>query len=155
MANDEPHAPVGKDGGHGRRVLRQAPWSRRGWYTDEYYASRDAALDKKVEAAGKGLNPYGYYEDRPGLAISPVMHNPYFAFGHTVVFAWLGFFLLGKLGETGWPTYVLAIFCEIVALLALVMGALRIPGWHHARKIAKAHVAAHGGTFPPELRWYT
>ncbi|MHA6667555.1 hypothetical protein ACX3O0_01665 [Homoserinimonas sp. A447] len=112
-------------------------------------------MDKKVEAAGKGLNPYGYYEDRPGLAMSPVMHNPYFSFGHTVVFGWVGLFLFGKLDETGWLTFVLVIGCEVVAVLALVMGVLRIPSWHRARKVAKAHVAAHGGSFPPELRWYT
>lgn len=60
----------GGDKGHRRRKNRlvQAPWSREGWYTDEYYASRDRELDAKVEAAGK-VNPYGYYEDRPGLAV--------------------------------------------------------------------------------------
>lgn len=133
----------------------QWPWSRKGWYTDEYRTSRDQELDAKVEDSGKGLNPYGYYTDRPGLAISPLMHNPYFGFLFVPLGGWLIWFLLGKGAADSWWTLALICLVGLVGLLAAVMSALRIPGWHRARKLARAHVAEHGGDLPPELRWYT
>lgn len=133
----------------------QMPWSDEGWYTDEYHAERDQVLDKKVEAVGKGLNPYGYYTDRPGLAISPMMHNPYFSFVLAGAFAWLGWFIFDKLIGVLWLAIVLCAFFGLIAILAVVISAFRIPGWHRARKVAKAHVTEHGGEFPSELKWYT
>lgn len=143
----------------GRHVKRgksvQMPWSNKGWSTDEYYADRDRDLDKKVEQAGRGVNPYGYYEDRPGLAISPVMHNPYFTYVLAGVNAWLAWFSFDKLAGLLWLAVSVCVFFGLIALIAIVMTSLRVPGWHRARKVAKAYVAEHGGKFPSELKWYT
>ena len=131
------------------------PWVRNGWYTDEYYANRDRELDEKVEKTGKGLNPYGYYTDRPGLVISPLMHNPYFGYPFVLLGGWLIWFLLDR-GATGsWLVFALIILVGFVALFVLIMSTLRIPGWHRARRLARAYIAEHGGEFPAELRWYT
>lgn len=155
MVAKEPREQDPQGNGRRRGKAIQMPWSNKGWYTDEYYTERDRALDQKVEATGKGLNPYGYYTDRPGLAISPMMHNPYFSFVLAGVFAWLGWFVFDKLIGMLWLAVVVAAFFNLVALLAVIMSIFRIPGWHRARKVARDYVAEHGGKFPSELKWYT
>lgn len=135
------------------RAKLQWPWSNRGWSTDEYRSQRDADLDRKVEEAGPVL-PYGYYEDRPGLAISPLMHNPYLNLVFGPVFVWLGLFVLDKLHEVLGLAIGLAIFFGLVGAVVLIVSAVRIPGWHRARRLARDHIAEHGGNYPPELRWY-
>ncbi|MGV8852099.1 MAG: hypothetical protein ACOH1M_05980 [Rhodoglobus sp.] len=145
---------------HGRRAKpkRQSsiqwPWSRHGWMTDEYYAGRDRELDAKVEKAGKGLLPYGYYEDRPGLAITAVSHNPYLSLPFVPLFIWFGFFIVEKNSSVPFVAFAWAIFLGFGSLFILIVSLFRIPGWHRARKVAREHVREHGGQFPRELRWW-
>ncbi|MFB2557061.1 hypothetical protein [Herbiconiux liangxiaofengii] len=139
----------------GRRPNLQAPWSEKGWYSDEYEAARDPEVERVVEQAGRSLHPYGYKDNRPGLAISPVFHNPYLNLPLTGVFVWGGLFLFEKLRDDAFVAAVVClIFFSLVALIGVVMSALRAPGWHRARRDVRAYIAEHGGPFPPELLWY-
>ncbi|MGV8913613.1 MAG: hypothetical protein ACOH14_13460 [Rhodoglobus sp.] len=137
-----------------RQSNMQWPWSRHGWMADEYYEGRDRELDAKIEAEGRGLLPYGYYEDRPGLAITAGSHNPYLTLAMIPAFLWFGIFVVGKLSATPIGAIAFGAFIGIGLLFVLVMSLIRIPGWHRARRVARQHVREHGGQFPRELRWW-
>lgn len=137
----------------GRNV--QAPWSTTGWYSDEYWAARDPKLDELVQKEGRGrINPYGNYEDRPGKAISAMMHNPCPTLAFVPVIVWFGLFLFDKSQNVLWWAIIQLVLCLMASIFVAAITAFRIPSWHRARKAAKGYVAEHGGTFPPELLWY-
>lgn len=85
-----------KDKQQARRARRRvnAPSSSAGWYGDQARADRDPELDRLIQEEGKGRgNPAGYRQDRPILAVSSAMHNPYLNLFTLGLLVGLGFFL--------------------------------------------------------------
>ena len=143
--------------GDRRRSRVRWPWQAEGWYTDELKSERgvahDAELDAKLAAIGHG------WLMRPTFRQSPhgrgPINNPWMNLGLAVLFsstaAWFA------LGETPAPPVVDTIGPIVIALFAaffLVLALPRFAVWHRARRIAREHVAEHGGEFPLALRWY-
>lgn len=133
----------------------QLPWRDKGWYADMQDASRDAALDEQLRRDAGPIPATLGSRNRPGMAISPAMNNPYFTGGLALLFGWVAWFLFDKLQSDIVAAVLVASFFGIGSLGIALFSAIRIRSWHRARRVAKAWVAEHGGEIPPELRWYT
>jgi hypothetical protein len=131
----------------------QAPWSSKGWSTDEYYAERDPVLDE-IDATTRGPLPY-VRADRPGLRIAAGTNNPYLSIVLIVpAMIAAGAILYSDLSGSPGIAVLVAVLFGVGTLVVLGTNLMRVPSWHSARKLAREKLA-EGQKLPPELRWYT
>jgi hypothetical protein len=120
--------------------------------TEDSREERNPVLEA-VDRSTNGPLPY-VRVDRPGLATSVGTNDPYLNLTLVPFIVFGSLFVFDLLKETPCVAIAVVVFFWVCAALILVMNIWRIPGWHRARKVAAEHVK-NGGTFPPELRWYT
>jgi hypothetical protein len=132
----------------------QAPWSTEGWSTREDEKDPDPELDRELQKAAGPTRGTAYVRRSPGLAINPVMNNPYFSGALGAPFGWAAWFVFDKLQEQIVLAFAIAGFFGFVALVAVLVSIRRVPAWHRARRVARAWIAEHGGVMPSDLRWY-
>ncbi|TXK18757.1 hypothetical protein [Homoserinibacter sp. GY 40078] len=131
----------------------QLPWSRTGWWADEIHKEEDTDVYRAVDGADGRIRAR-MPRHRPGAVIAVGTNNPYLNLPIVAGSVWLCVFLVGKIPELVWVWVPVVVFFGLISLFILVMSVIRIPVWHRARKIAREHIAEHGGEFPKDLRWF-
>lgn len=145
---------VGRHRGEPRARV-QAPWSSKGWYADEIRRGRDPEILRIYEVAGRGkVNPIGYREGTPALAVSPATHNPWLRLPLALIGAGAGAFLFVQLSASPVWAWLAGGAFWAIAVLIIVTAIRQIPSWHRARRMVREYLAEHPGKFPLELRWY-
>ncbi|SIN73255.1 hypothetical protein SAMN05443544_0625 [Agromyces cerinus subsp. cerinus] len=82
------------------------------------------------------------------------MHNPYPSIVLAIGLVGVGVFVLNKLGTESIGAWCVAGFFWLMGTTTLVLTAIRIPGWHKARRGVRRHIRVNGGEMPDDLKWY-
>jgi hypothetical protein len=113
---------------------------------------RDTNLDALIRESSRGIDPGGFRERHRVYAVARPAHNPYFTLVGGIVLVPCSIYVLVQMQNALVFAILALVFVDGIYLVLLAFTIRRIPVWHRARRIARAYIAEHGGSMPPELK---